>query len=61
MWWCSKEVLDGLKDSPRGPWKILRMIPLFDPPQHDTSNTIQRALELGVNVEIDNKWLISNC
>ena len=28
------------------------MLPLFDPPRHDSSETIRRALNLGVNVKM---------
>ena len=28
------------------------LLPLFDPPRHDSAETIRRALELGVNVKM---------
>jgi H+-transporting ATPase len=28
------------------------LLPLFDPPRHDTADTVRRALELGVNVKM---------
>ena len=28
------------------------MLPLFDPPRHDSAETIRRALNLGVNVKM---------
>ena len=28
------------------------MLPLFDPPRHDSAETIRRALDLGVNVKM---------
>lgn len=28
------------------------MLPLFDPPRHDSADTIRRALDLGVNVKM---------
>jgi H+-transporting ATPase len=48
----SKEVHDGIKESQGGPWEMLGVIPLFDPPRHDTGDTVRRALELGVNVKM---------
>ena len=48
----SKEVPDGIKESQGGPWEMLGVIPLFDPPRHDTGDTVRRALELGVNVKM---------
>uniref|UniRef100_A0A7I4EHS2 Plasma membrane ATPase n=1 Tax=Physcomitrium patens TaxID=3218 RepID=A0A7I4EHS2_PHYPA len=47
-----QEVPDGVKESQGGPWQMLGIIPLFDPPRHDTSNTVHRALELGVNIKM---------
>nr|XP_029151168.1 ATPase 9, plasma membrane-type isoform X4 [Arachis hypogaea] len=40
------------KDSPGGPWEFVGLLPLFDPPRHDSAETIRRALELGVNVKM---------
>ena len=37
---------------PSGPWKFLAVMPLFDPPRHDTAETINRALNLGVPVKM---------
>jgi len=31
---------------------MIGLLPLFDPPRHDTSDTIYRALELGVSVKM---------
>lgn len=47
-----QEVPDGNKDSPGGPWQFIGLLPLFDPPRHDSADTIQRALDLGVNVKM---------
>uniref|UniRef100_A0A7N1A414 Plasma membrane ATPase n=1 Tax=Kalanchoe fedtschenkoi TaxID=63787 RepID=A0A7N1A414_KALFE len=47
-----QEVPDGQKDSPGGPWELLGLLPLFDPPRHDSAETIRRALDLGVNVKM---------
>ncbi|KAK3188615.1 hypothetical protein Dsin_028176 [Dipteronia sinensis] len=40
------------KESPGGPWQFLGLLPLFDPPRHDSAETIRRALNLGVNVKM---------
>ncbi|KAG6529608.1 hypothetical protein ZIOFF_011817 [Zingiber officinale] len=47
-----QEVPDGRKESPGGPWKFIGLMPLFDPPRHDSAETIRRALNLGVNVKM---------
>ena len=40
------------KDSPGGPWQFVGLLSLFDPPRHDSAETIRRALNLGVNVKM---------
>lgn len=40
------------KDSPGSPWTFVGLLPLFDPPRHDSAETITRALDLGVNVKM---------
>ena len=40
------------KDSPGGPWIFAGLLPLFDPPRHDSAETIRRALNLGVCVKM---------
>ncbi|XP_045825555.1 plasma membrane ATPase-like isoform X2 [Trifolium pratense] len=40
------------KDSPGAPWQFVGLLPLFDPPRHDSAETIRRALSLGVNVKM---------
>ncbi|CAM6084619.1 unnamed protein product [Calypogeia fissa] len=40
------------KESEGGPWEFLGLLPLFDPPRHDSAETIRQALELGVNVKM---------
>ncbi|KAG0473515.1 hypothetical protein HPP92_014895 [Vanilla planifolia] len=40
------------KDSAGGPWQFVGLLPLFDPPRHDSAETIRRALNLGVNVKM---------
>ncbi|TVU41271.1 hypothetical protein EJB05_14774 [Eragrostis curvula] len=47
-----QEVPDGRKESPGGPWQFIGLLPLFDPPRHDSAETIRRALDLGVNVKM---------
>ncbi|KAL6130603.1 hypothetical protein ACLB2K_068982 [Fragaria x ananassa] len=47
-----QEVPAGIKDSPGGPWEFVGLLPLFDPPRHDSAETIRRALELGVSVKM---------
>jgi hypothetical protein len=45
-------VPDGRKESQGSPWHFVALLPLFDPPRHDSAETIQRALNLGVNVKM---------
>ncbi|XP_004302360.1 PREDICTED: plasma membrane ATPase 1-like isoform X1 [Fragaria vesca subsp. vesca] len=47
-----QEVPEGRKESLGGPWQFIALVPLFDPPRHDSAETIQRALNLGVNVKM---------
>ncbi|CAL4897379.1 unnamed protein product [Urochloa decumbens] len=47
-----QEVPEGRKESPGGPWHFVGLMPLFDPPRHDSAETIRRALNLGVNVKM---------
>ncbi|KAF3957826.1 hypothetical protein CMV_017200 [Castanea mollissima] len=47
-----QEVPDGRKESQGGPWQFIGLMPLFDPPRHDSAETIRRALNLGVNVKM---------
>jgi H+-transporting ATPase len=47
-----QEVPEGTKESPGGPWHFVGLMPLFDPPRHDSAETIRRALNLGVNVKM---------
>lgn len=48
----SQEVPEKSKDSPGGPWQFIGLLPLFDPPRHDSAETIRKALVLGVNVKM---------
>lgn len=45
-------VLAKSKDSPGEPWEFVGVLSLFDPPRHDSAETISRALDLGVNVKM---------
>nr|KJB33642.1 hypothetical protein B456_006G023600 [Gossypium raimondii] len=47
-----QEVPEGRKESSGGPWQFIGLMPLFDPPRHDSADTIRRALNLGVNVKM---------
>ncbi|KAI3687211.1 hypothetical protein L1987_80905 [Smallanthus sonchifolius] len=47
-----QEVPANCKDSPGGPWEFIGLLPLFDPPRHDSAETIKRALDLGVSVKM---------
>lgn len=49
---CLQEVPEKTKESPGGPWQFVGLLPLFDPPRHDSAETIRRALNLGVNVKM---------
>lgn len=33
-------------------WKLIGLMPLFDPPRHDTADTIKKAIELGIAVKM---------
>ncbi|KAK8550613.1 hypothetical protein V6N13_119130 [Hibiscus sabdariffa] len=47
-----QEVPEKSKDAPGAPWQLIGLLPLFDPPRHDSAETIRRALNLGVNVKM---------
>ncbi|KAL1321084.1 plasma membrane ATPase 4 [Arachis ipaensis] len=47
-----QEVPEKSKDSPGAPWQFVGLLSLFDPPRHDSAETIRRALNLGVNVKM---------
>ncbi|XP_015871527.2 ATPase 9, plasma membrane-type [Ziziphus jujuba] len=49
---CRQKVPEKTKESAGGPWEFLGLLPLFDPPRHDSAETIRRALDLGVNVKM---------
>ncbi|KAL8492971.1 hypothetical protein ACS0TY_024248 [Phlomoides rotata] len=45
-------VSEKTKESNGDAWEFLGLLPLFDPPRHDSAETIRKALELGVNVKM---------
>lgn len=47
-----QEIPEKRKESAGGPWQFMGLLPLFDPPRHDSAETIRRALNLGVNVKM---------
>ncbi|KAL7138122.1 hypothetical protein ABFS83_10G141800 [Erythranthe nasuta] len=47
-----QEVPEKSKESPGSPWQFIGLLSLFDPPRHDSAETIRRALNLGVNVKM---------
>ncbi|XP_074559327.1 plasma membrane ATPase-like [Curcuma longa] len=47
-----QEVPERSKESPGAPWQFVGLLPLFDPPRHDSAETIRKALNLGVNVKM---------
>lgn len=47
-----QQVPERTKESDGSPWQFVGLLPLFDPPRHDSAETIRRALNLGVNVKM---------
>lgn len=47
-----QEIPEKTKEGPGAPWQLVGLLPLFDPPRHDSAETIRRALNLGVNVKM---------
>ncbi|GKV50374.1 hypothetical protein SLEP1_g57081 [Rubroshorea leprosula] len=47
-----QEIPEKTKDSSGEPWQLLGLLPIFDPPRHDSADTIIRAQILGVNVKM---------
>ncbi|KAK2993659.1 hypothetical protein RJ640_009474 [Escallonia rubra] len=45
-------VPEKTKESAGSPWEFVGLLPLFDPPRHDSAETIRKALDLGVNVKM---------
>ncbi|KAF8059373.1 PMA1 [Scenedesmus sp. PABB004] len=42
----------GAPDAPGTQWEFLGLLPLFDPPRHDTASTIERCQEQGIAVKM---------
>ncbi|KAH9715602.1 ATPase 9 plasma membrane-type [Citrus sinensis] len=47
---AEQSVPEKTKESPGGPWQFVGLLPLFDPPRHDSAETIRRALNLGLAI-----------
>ncbi|GKV03358.1 hypothetical protein SLEP1_g15673 [Rubroshorea leprosula] len=47
-----QRIPEKTQESAREPWEFVGLLPLFDPPRHDSAETIRQALELGVNVKM---------
>ncbi|KAK8501244.1 hypothetical protein V6N13_026945 [Hibiscus sabdariffa] len=47
-----QQVPEKTKEGAGTPWQFVGLLPLFDPPRHDSAETIRRALNLGVNVKM---------
>ncbi|KAL3693138.1 hypothetical protein R1sor_006789 [Riccia sorocarpa] len=47
-----QEVPEKGMESAGGPWRFCGLMPLFDPPRHDSADTIRRAMSLGVSVKM---------
>ncbi|KAL5217403.1 hypothetical protein ABZP36_018087 [Zizania latifolia] len=47
-----QEVPEKSRHGHGGPWVFCGLLPLFDPPRHDSADTIRRALDLGVCVKM---------
>ncbi|KAK6156578.1 hypothetical protein DH2020_010826 [Rehmannia glutinosa] len=45
-------IKEKTKESAGEPWEFVGLLPLFDPPRHDSAETIRKALDLGVNVKM---------
>ncbi|KAI3446795.1 hypothetical protein Pfo_003460 [Paulownia fortunei] len=41
---------EKMKESAGGPWEFVGLLPLFDPPRHDSAETIRKALDLGLAI-----------
>lgn len=47
-----EDVSDGTVDGQGNGFKLIGLIPIYDPPREDTKQTIERALQLGVKVKM---------
>jgi H+-transporting ATPase len=46
------EVPSGDVHGDPGPWTMVGLMPIFDPPRHDTKETIEQAIAMGVEVKM---------
>jgi len=46
------EVPSGEPHGDPGPWTMVGLMPIFDPPRHDTKETIAEAIRMGVEVKM---------
>ncbi|GLU01152.1 hypothetical protein SLE2022_184760 [Rubroshorea leprosula] len=49
---ATQEIPEKTKDSSGEPWQLIGLLPLFDPPRHDSAETIRMAQSLGVDVKM---------
>lgn len=60
-----EDVPDGKADGEGNGFKLIGLLPIYDPPREDTKETIERAIELGkTDIEIldrRSKSVISRC
>ncbi|KAJ1978783.1 hypothetical protein H4R34_003070 [Dimargaris verticillata] len=47
-----EEVPDGTTEGEGSGFELIALLPIYDPPRHDTKETIERAVELGVKVKM---------
>ncbi|EOA22158.1 hypothetical protein CARUB_v10002726mg, partial [Capsella rubella] len=47
-----QNVPEKTKESSGDPWELVGVLPLFDPPRHDSAEAIRKALDLGVKVKM---------
>ncbi|GLU01163.1 hypothetical protein SLE2022_184850 [Rubroshorea leprosula] len=47
-----QEIPEKTKDSSGEPWQLIGLLPLLDPPRHDSAETIRMAQVLGVDVKM---------
>ncbi|KAJ1943781.1 hypothetical protein GGF37_002493 [Kickxella alabastrina] len=49
---AEESVPSGVADGPGTGFRLVGLLPIFDPPRHDTKETIERAIGLGVHVKM---------
>ncbi|CAN0881079.1 Plasma membrane ATPase [Linum grandiflorum] len=49
---AAQEVPEKTKESAGGPWEFVGLLNLFDPPRHDSAETIRRPLHLRLNFKM---------